>query len=73
MLLKDHDVVAMTKIWSVDSHNWNVAFHSYTLFRRDRQERRGGGVALYIKEEIECEELKKGHEQVESLWVRDRD
>ena len=59
MLLKDHDVVAMTKI--------------YTLFRRDRQERRGGGVALYIKEEIECEELKKGHEQVESLWVRDRD
>ncbi|GAB0206445.1 hypothetical protein GRJ2_003110100 [Grus japonensis] len=36
---------------------------------------RGGGVTLYIKKWIECEELslKNSHEQVESLWVRIRD
>ncbi|PKU35646.1 egf-like repeat and discoidin i-like domain-containing protein 3 [Limosa lapponica baueri] len=35
----------------------------------------GGGVALYIKKWLECEELslKNSHEQVESLWVRIRD
>ena len=44
---------------------------SYKLLRRDRWGRRGESVALYIKEEIKCEELslKNGHEQVESLWV----
>jgi len=45
------------------------------LFRRDRQGKRGEGVALYIKKRIQCEELylKNGHKQVESLWLRIRD
>jgi len=30
-----------------------AAIHGYKLFRRDRQERTGGGVALYIKKWIE--------------------
>ncbi|KAK4806906.1 hypothetical protein QYF61_012627 [Mycteria americana] len=53
----------------------DVAIDGYRLFRRDRQGRRGGGVALYVKKWIECEELslKNSHEQVESLWVRIRD
>lgn len=47
----------------------------YKLFRRDRQGKRGGGVTLYIKRWIECEELplKNSHKQVESLWVKIRD
>ena len=45
------------------------------VHRRDRLGRRGGGVAVYIKERIECEELslKNSHEQVKCLWVRPRD
>ena len=53
-------------------HDWNVALDGYRLFRRDRQGRRGEGVALYIKKTLQSEELslKNSHEQVESLWVR---
>lgn len=57
------------------SHDWRAEIDGCRLFRRDRQERKGGVVALYIKRRIECEELSltKSHEQVESLWVRSRD
>ena len=44
----------------------------YKLFRKDRQGRRGGGVALYVKECIEVTELMTGEKKVESLWVKIR-
>jgi len=39
---------------------------------KDRPTRRGGGVALYVKEKLECIELslEADEERVESLWVR---
>lgn len=40
------------------------------LFRRDRQGRRGRGVALCVTEELECLELTAGNGAVESLWIR---
>ena len=42
----------------------------YQLFKGDRQGRKGGGVALYIKKERECMEISDGDDRVESLWVR---
>jgi len=44
----------------------------WRLFREDRPTRRGGGVALYVREQLECIELCLGadEEGVESLWVR---
>ncbi|GAB0204803.1 hypothetical protein GRJ2_002945900 [Grus japonensis] len=44
----------------------------YRLFRKDRQGRRGGGVALYVNDQLECMELHLGmdEELTESLWVR---
>jgi len=61
--------------WWDGSHNWNIGIEGYKLFRRDRQERKGGGVARYIREGIDCEEmpLRNKHEQVESLWVKVND
>lgn len=37
--------------------------------------RRSRGVALYVKEGIDCEELCLGnsHRQVESLWLKSKD
>ncbi|PKU28913.1 mitochondrial fission process protein 1 [Limosa lapponica baueri] len=69
------DLVAVTETWWDKSHDWSAAIDGYRLFRRDRQGRRGGVVALYIKKRIECEKLslKNSHDQVESLWVRIRD
>ena len=42
----------------------------YRLFRRDRQGRRGGAVALYVREELDCMMLTAGNDKVETLWVR---
>ena len=37
------------------------------LCRRDRQGRRGRGVALYVTERIECMEISVGNGTVETL------
>ena len=46
VLLESYDLVAITETWWDKSHGWNVAIDGYRLFRRDRQGRRGRGVAL---------------------------
>jgi len=72
VLLESYELFALTEPWWDESHDWSVAIGGYRLLRRDRQGKKGGGVALYIKKAIQCEELslKNSHEQVESLWVR---
>ncbi|RMC14066.1 hypothetical protein DUI87_09153 [Hirundo rustica rustica] len=47
------DVVAVTETWWDDSNSWSTALNGYKLFRRDRQGRRGGGVAVYIKQTLD--------------------
>ncbi|CAM5130495.1 unnamed protein product, partial [Natator depressus] len=45
----------------------------YKLFRKDRQGRKGGGVALYVREQYDCSELKyETAEKHESLWIKFR-
>ena len=69
---ENYDIVAIVETWWDDSHNWIVAMDGYKLFRRDRQGRRGGGVALYVRECFDCLELNDGDDRVECLWVRIR-
>ena len=45
---------------------------SYRLFRRDRQGRRGGGAALYVRERCDCTALTVSDDMVDNLWVRVR-
>ena len=75
MPLESCDLIAITETWWDESRDWNVGLDGYRLFRRDRQGRRGGGVALYLKKTLQSEELslKNNHEQVGSLWVRIRE
>ena len=42
----------------------------YRLFRRDRQDRQGGGLALYVREGLDCMALTVGDDTIERLWVR---
>ena len=67
--------IAITETRWDESHNWNTLIEDYRLFRRDRQGRRSGGVALYVRKWIDCKELclRNSHDQVESLWVKIRD
>ena len=65
-----YDLVVITETWWDHSHDWSAAMPGYKLFRRDRQHRRGGGVALSIRESFDVVELEAGNDKVESLWVR---
>ncbi|KAK4831654.1 hypothetical protein QYF61_018621 [Mycteria americana] len=67
-----YDMVAIMETWWDDSHNWSAAMGGYKLFRRDRRGRRGGGVALYVRECLGSLELHDGDDRVECLWVRIR-
>ncbi|KAK4811256.1 hypothetical protein QYF61_022153 [Mycteria americana] len=69
---ENYDMVAITETWWGDSHNWSAAMDGYKLFRRDRRGRRGGGVALYVRESLDSLELDDGDDRVECLWVRIR-
>ena len=44
----------------------------YRLSRREKQGRQDGGVALYVKEGLDCAALAVGDDMVESFWVRFR-
>ena len=65
-------MVTIIETWWDNSHDWHAVMDGYRLFRKDRPTRRRGGVALYVREQLECIELGLGanEEQVESLWVR---
>lgn len=54
---ENFDHIANTETWWGNSHYWNNAVEGYKLFRRYRQGRKDGGVALYVKEWIDCEDL----------------
>ncbi|GAB0181770.1 hypothetical protein GRJ2_000642300 [Grus japonensis] len=68
--LENYDIVAITEMWWNDSHNWSAAMDHYKLFRKDRQGRRGSGVALCVRKCFDCLELDDGNEMVKCLWVR---
>ncbi|GAB0209359.1 hypothetical protein GRJ2_003401600 [Grus japonensis] len=65
-------LVTIIKTWWDSSYDCSVGMEGYRLFRKDRQGRRGGGVALYVNDQLECMELHLGmdEEPTKSLWVR---
>ncbi|PKU36060.1 adaptin ear-binding coat-associated protein 1 [Limosa lapponica baueri] len=69
---ESYDVVAIMETWWDESNDWSVTMDGYKLFRRDRQGRRGGEVALYVREDYDRVELTEGNGKVECLWVRIR-
>ncbi|RMC22179.1 hypothetical protein DUI87_03052 [Hirundo rustica rustica] len=67
---QSYDVVAITETWWDESHGWSTALNGYKLFRRDRQGRRGGGMALYIKQTFDTVGIETKEDGVECLWVK---
>ncbi|GAB0206600.1 mitochondrial enolase superfamily member 1 [Grus japonensis] len=70
--LQGYDLIGIRETWWDSSYDWSVGMEGYRLFRKDRQGRRGGGVTLYVNDQLECMELHLGMEEelTESLWVR---
>jgi len=50
-----YDFVAITETWWDDSHDWSAAMDGCKLFRRDRQGKRGSGVALCVRDCFDCD------------------
>ena len=53
---ESYDVIGITETWWENLHDWKTTMDGYKLFRKDRKGRRGGAVALYVKEKSECME-----------------
>ncbi|GAB0206950.1 hypothetical protein GRJ2_003160600 [Grus japonensis] len=70
--LQGYDLIGITETWWDSSYDWSVGMEGCRLFRKDRQGRRGGGIALYVNDQLECMELHLGMEEepTKSLWVR---
>ncbi|KAJ7416490.1 rna-directed dna polymerase from mobile element jockey-like [Willisornis vidua] len=69
---ESYDVVAITEMWWDESHDWSAAMGRYKVFRKDRQSRRGEGVALHVRESLVSVELEVTNNKVECLWTRTR-
>lgn len=72
--LEKCDRTAITETWWDESHDWKTATEGYRLLRRDRQGRRGGGVALYVRKRIDCKELclRNSHDQLRAYGFQSR-
>ena len=72
MQLQGCDLVGTMELWRDSSHDWNAAMDGYMLFRKDRLGRKGDGVALYVRGQLECLEFCLGmdDEPTESLCIR---
>jgi len=60
-----YNLVTITETWWDDFDDWSSAIDGYRLFRRDRQGKRGSGVALYVRDCLDCMELNNCDDKVE--------
>ena len=72
------DVIALTETWlnmSDKDFETEVHIQGYNLFHKDRVGRRGGGVALYVRDSLQSYTVSsvKADNNQESLWVEIRE
>ncbi|PKU33180.1 rna-directed dna polymerase from mobile element jockey-like [Limosa lapponica baueri] len=51
--LQGYDLTGIIETWWDGSYDWRVGMEGYRLFRKGRLGRRGGGVALYVNDQLE--------------------
>ena len=73
LLSNDVDIAIITETW-LKTHHTDAQFTipGYSIFRRDRLKRRGGGVAVYVRSGLDAELVKLDtpyERNIELLWV----
>jgi len=66
-------VAVVTKTWFTSKHKDScLSVPNYTLYRRDKFKRKGGGICDYIRNDIKCEVLYYGNRdsRIETLWLK---
>lgn len=68
---KSVDVLGISETWA-KSHvtNKSISIEDYSVYRNDRPVRRGGGVCLYIRKQINVRVLLRSNGEIEYLFVR---
>jgi len=61
--LQDYDLVGITEMCWDGSYDKSAEMEGYRLFRKDRQGRQGGGITLYVSDQLECMELCLGMDE----------
>ena len=76
VMLQEHpfDILTLSETWLKDDVNLlnYVQIPGYKFSYKNRNERRGGGVGLYIKDSIEYKvrhDLNEIDESIEHLWI----
>ncbi len=54
----EFDVIGVSETWLTDDTVDNYNIPGYNLYYSNRQEARGGGVAVFVKTELKCKECK---------------
>ena len=68
----DIDVACITETWFREyMDDTSLALEGFCLERKDRDNRRGGGVACYIRNDIEYNRLRElEDDMLEVLWIK---
>ena len=75
LIANNIEIAIVSESWFKTSHtNQAVSIPGYHLFRRDRPKRRGGGVAIYVTDKVNCSIHTPTvlDDQLESLWIKTR-
>ena len=66
------DIVGITESWATkDISDSELSINGYTIYRRDREHAKGGGVMLYVKDSLNTEVIiDYTHRDVESLFCK---
>ena len=72
--VENFDVIALTETWldlSGKVFHSEIQIDGYTLFHKDRTGRRGGGVAVYIRDTLQCcvNNSIRLDDKTESIWI----
>uniref|UniRef100_UPI00398F88A5 uncharacterized protein n=1 Tax=Pristiophorus japonicus TaxID=55135 RepID=UPI00398F88A5 len=76
IITNGYDLVAITETWLQGGQDWELNIQGYLTIQKDRQEGKGGGVALLIKDDIRAvvrDDIGYNEQNVESLWVEIKD
>ncbi|XP_051783709.1 uncharacterized protein LOC127527823 [Erpetoichthys calabaricus] len=68
----NYDIIAITETWLNNKDGDECNIEGYTFFRKDRQNRKGGGVAVYAKQDLNVILLQLDDEphRSEDMWLR---
>ena len=54
--IEEYEIVAVSETWFKEESNWRTGLEGYKVYRCDRKERMGGGVAIWVKGSIASRE-----------------